>query len=119
MIMTDRGRLDLYSPKRQNQDSFLTNVKEIIKCLHDISAEIPENLATVSQGPNANVSVRTTASLQLMVYQVNHLQPQLTGLKLLLFQLTRAGHFTHNTPGHATRSASNTCRREIWLGATG
>ncbi|KAK7217776.1 hypothetical protein V2G26_005779 [Clonostachys chloroleuca] len=67
--VTSRILIDLYSPKRQNQDSFLTNVKEIIKCLHDISAEIPENLATVSQGPNANVSVRTTASLQLMVYQ--------------------------------------------------
>ncbi|CAG9936364.1 unnamed protein product [Clonostachys rosea f. rosea IK726] len=67
--VTSRILIDLYSPKRQNQDSFVTNVKEIIKCLHDISGEIPENLATVAHGPNANVSVRTTASLQLMVYQ--------------------------------------------------
>ncbi|CAG9985013.1 unnamed protein product [Clonostachys byssicola] len=67
--VTSRILIDLYSPKRQNQDSFVPDVKEIIKCLHEISGEIPENLATVAHGPNANVSMRTTASLQLMVYQ--------------------------------------------------
>ncbi|KAF4960069.1 hypothetical protein FSARC_10564 [Fusarium sarcochroum] len=67
--ITSRILIDLYSPKRQNQDSFVLDVKEIIKCLHNISREIPENLETVAHGPNANVSVRTTASLQLMLYQ--------------------------------------------------
>ncbi|KAH7267784.1 uncharacterized protein BKA55DRAFT_671583 [Fusarium redolens] len=67
--VTSRILIDLYNPKRQNQDSFVLDVKEIIRCLHDISSEIPENLATVAHGPNANVSVRTTASLQLMLYQ--------------------------------------------------
>ncbi|KAI3577525.1 hypothetical protein IWW34DRAFT_807720 [Fusarium oxysporum f. sp. albedinis] len=67
--VTSRILIDLYSRKRQNQGSFVHDVKEIIRCLHDISSEIPENLATVAHGPNANVSVRTTASLQLMLYQ--------------------------------------------------
>ncbi|EXL60886.1 hypothetical protein FOCG_00158 [Fusarium oxysporum f. sp. radicis-lycopersici 26381] len=67
--VTSRILIDLYSPNRQHQDSFVHDVKEIIRCLHDISSEIPENLATVAHGPNANVSVRTTASLQLMLYQ--------------------------------------------------
>ncbi|KAF5265336.1 hypothetical protein FOXYS1_3850 [Fusarium oxysporum] len=68
--VTSRILIDLYSPNRQHQDSFVHDVKEIIRCLHDISSEIPENLATVAHGPNANVSVRTTASLQLMLYQL-------------------------------------------------
>ncbi|KAH7208668.1 hypothetical protein DER44DRAFT_823308 [Fusarium oxysporum] len=67
--VTSRILIDLYSPNRQHQDSFVHDVKEIIRCLHDISSEIPENLATVAHGPNANVFVRTTASLQLMLYQ--------------------------------------------------
>ncbi|KAG7419966.1 putative transcriptional regulatory protein [Fusarium oxysporum f. sp. rapae] len=67
--VTSRILIDLYNPKRQNQDSFVQDVKDIIRCLHDISSEIPENLAKVAHGPNANVSVRTTASLQLMLYQ--------------------------------------------------
>ncbi|KAI7765278.1 hypothetical protein LZL87_009807 [Fusarium oxysporum] len=68
--VTSRILIDLYNPKRQNQDSFVQDVKDIIRCLHDISSEIPENLAKVAHGPNANVSVRTTASLQLMLYQL-------------------------------------------------
>ncbi|KAL5605941.1 hypothetical protein FOVSG1_006088 [Fusarium oxysporum f. sp. vasinfectum] len=68
--VTSRVLTDLYSPKRQSQDSFVLDVKEIIKCLHEISREIPENLATVADGPNSHIFVRTNASLQLMLYQV-------------------------------------------------
>jgi hypothetical protein len=77
------------------------DVKEIIRCLHDISSEIPENLATVAHGPNANVSVRTTASLQLMLYQVSRFLLEAYSTKHIILEASSSVEADRHRPPYS------------------
>lgn len=58
-------------PKPRTQRDFVLNVQEILRSLYDISHEIPTETAMASNGVGRNVSIRTNASLQLMLYEVS------------------------------------------------
>ncbi|KNB17907.1 hypothetical protein FOXG_15612 [Fusarium oxysporum f. sp. lycopersici 4287] len=115
--VTSRVLTDLYSPKRQNQDSFVLDVKEIIKCLHEISREIPENLATIAERPNSRVSVRTNASLQLMLYQATLLtiRPVMLHVAHLILagESSNLEHLGNSSLAQLCRASAEASRRVV------
>lgn len=71
-------------PKPRTQRDFILNVQEILRSLYDISHEIPADAARTSNGVVRDVSIRTNASLQLMLYEVTFLFVHLACLGCLL-----------------------------------
>ncbi|KAL4933954.1 uncharacterized protein BDV17DRAFT_71121 [Aspergillus undulatus] len=59
----------LYSSTPQAEDIFISNVQSIIRSLYDISDEIPMELATNTPRSKQDLTLRTSAALQLMFYQ--------------------------------------------------
>ena len=62
--------LVLYGPELQTEATFVPNVQEIVKSLYDISQEIPSESITDVPGTGRDLTLRTTAALHLMLYQV-------------------------------------------------
>ncbi|KAL2678659.1 hypothetical protein Neosp_009410 [[Neocosmospora] mangrovei] len=60
---------NLYGTKFESEEDFVSNAQQIIKNLFDISTEIPSEQFLNLAGSNSNVSLRTAASLHLMLYQ--------------------------------------------------
>lgn len=60
----------LYGSTIQTEDTFISNVQSIIRSLCDISDEIPLELATGMPKLGHDLSLRTSAALHLMFYQV-------------------------------------------------
>ncbi|KAL2208297.1 hypothetical protein CC79DRAFT_1357747 [Sarocladium strictum] len=60
----------LYGPNNErSEDDFVSKVQEIIHSLYEISNELPSKLSTDVSGPGPALSIRTSASLQLMLLQ--------------------------------------------------
>jgi hypothetical protein len=83
------------------QRDFVLNVQEILRSLYDISHEIPAEAAIASNGVGMDVSIRTNASLQLMLYEVTIL----VGSSSLPQLLTRflLGDTIDHPPHYASR----------------
>lgn len=60
----------LYGSTLQTEDTFISNVQSIIRSLYDISDEIPLELTTGMPKLGHELSLRTSAALHLMFYQV-------------------------------------------------
>lgn len=60
----------LYGSTLQTEDTFISNVQSIIRSLYDISDEIPLELTTGMPKLGRELSLRTSAALHLMFYQV-------------------------------------------------
>jgi proline utilization trans-activator len=60
----------LYGSTLQTEDTFISNVQSIIRSLYDISDEIPLELATGMPKLGNDLTLRTSAALHLMFYQV-------------------------------------------------
>lgn len=60
----------LYGIKSKNEEEFVVNAQQIIKDLLDIANEISSEKSLNLTGSDSNMSLRTTASLHLMLYQV-------------------------------------------------
>ncbi|KAL4952640.1 hypothetical protein BDW69DRAFT_185233 [Aspergillus filifer] len=59
----------LYGSTPQAEDTFVSNVQNIIRGLYDISDEIPMELSTGMPKAERDLSLRTSAALHLMFYQ--------------------------------------------------
>lgn len=60
----------LYGKELQTEQVLVPHVQSIVKTLYDISKEIPSELDTNLQFSGAKLTLRTVASLHLMLYQV-------------------------------------------------
>lgn len=68
-IVTDT-LLVLYNPEDESESTFIPHVQDIVKSLYQISQEIPSDAVTDVYNLGRDQSLRTTASLHLMLFQV-------------------------------------------------
>lgn len=68
-IITDT-LLVLYNPEDESESTFIPHVQDIVKSLYQISQEIPSDAVTDVYNLGRDQSLRTTASLHLMLFQV-------------------------------------------------
>lgn len=61
---------DLYGKETETEQTFVSNVQDIVQTLYDISQNIPSELDTSMRNSGSDLSLRTTAMLHLMLYQV-------------------------------------------------
>jgi hypothetical protein len=61
---------DLYGKEAETEQTFVSNVQDIVQTLYDISQDIPSELDTSMRNFGSDLSLRTTAMLHLMLYQV-------------------------------------------------
>ncbi|OJJ34682.1 hypothetical protein ASPWEDRAFT_474326 [Aspergillus wentii DTO 134E9] len=59
----------IYGPHPHTEDAFIPSVREIVQSIFDISQEIPSESTTSYPGLTPESSIRTSAYLQLMLYQ--------------------------------------------------
>ncbi|KAH8888953.1 hypothetical protein GQ53DRAFT_653257, partial [Thozetella sp. PMI_491] len=59
----------LYSPKVQSEDVFVPNVMAIMRSLHEISNDLPADFTASFHDLSPRLSMKTAASLHLMLYQ--------------------------------------------------
>ncbi|RTE70027.1 hypothetical protein BHE90_015583 [Fusarium euwallaceae] len=113
--VTGQIMTNLYSTKFENEEDFVTNAQQIIKSLFDISTEIPSEQFLNLTGSNSNVSLRTAASLHLMLYQTALLA--IRPLMLRITQLILSGdqppsaELTGGTQGKLSKTCSEAARR--------
>lgn len=60
----------LYNPEDESEHTFIPHVQDIVKSLYEISQEIPSDSVTDVYNLGRDQSLRTTASLHLMLFQV-------------------------------------------------
>ncbi|EEU33481.1 uncharacterized protein NECHADRAFT_98443 [Fusarium vanettenii 77-13-4] len=75
---------NLYGTKFESEEDFVSNAQQIIKNFFDISTEIPSEQFLNLAGSNSNVSLRTAASLHLMLYQT-----ALLAIRPLMLRITQ------------------------------
>ncbi|KAL6353953.1 hypothetical protein LRP88_12948 [Fusarium phalaenopsidis] len=106
---------NLYGTKFENEEDFVSNAQQIMKNLFDISTEIPSEQFLNLAGNNSNVSLRTAASLHLMLYQAALLA--IRPLMLRITQLILSGdrppsaELTGGTQGKLSKTCSEAARR--------
>lgn len=71
-IVTDT-LIVLYNPEDESESTFIPHVQDIVKSLYQISQEIPSDAVTDVYNLGRDQSLRTTASLHLMLFQVSKL----------------------------------------------
>ncbi|CAH0055038.1 unnamed protein product [Clonostachys solani] len=78
------GRIisDLYGKEAETEQAFVSNVQDIVQTLYDISQSIPSELETSMRNSGSDLSLRTTAMLHLMLYQVRSGKPVASGSSL-------------------------------------
>uniref|UniRef100_A0A0D2XQ09 Transcription factor domain-containing protein n=1 Tax=Fusarium oxysporum (strain Fo5176) TaxID=660025 RepID=A0A0D2XQ09_FUSOF len=61
----------LYNPEDESESTFIPHVQDIVKSLYQISQEIPSDAVTDVYNLGRDQSLRTTASLHLMLFQLH------------------------------------------------
>ncbi|RSL67364.1 hypothetical protein CEP53_003010 [Fusarium sp. AF-6] len=97
--VTGQIMTNLYGTKFENEGGFFTNAQQIIKNLFDISTEIPSEQFLNLSGSNSNVSLRTAASLHIMLYQT------------ALGDQPPSAELTGGTQGKLSKTCSEAARR--------
>jgi hypothetical protein len=86
--------LVLYNPEDESEHTFIPRVQDIVKSLYEISQEIPSDSVTDVYNLGRDQSLRTTASLHLMLFQVCE-------------SLTQKNNYTNHRIGDHTYDSSN------------
>ncbi|KAF4970762.1 hypothetical protein FSARC_2275 [Fusarium sarcochroum] len=112
----------LYNPEDESEHNFIPHVQDIVKSLYEISQEIPSDSVTDVYNLGRDQSLRTTASLHLMLFQATILTIRpimLHAAKLILSGHGPTGEQLHASPlGRLSRTCAEAARRQLKVVAT-
>ncbi|KAF4991518.1 hypothetical protein FGRMN_7762 [Fusarium graminum] len=112
----------LYNPEDEPEHTFIPRVQDIVKSLYEISQEIPSDSVTDVYNLGRDQSLRTTASLHLMLFQATILTIRpimLHAAKLILGGNGPTGEQLHASPlGRLSRTCAEAARRQLKVVAT-
>ncbi|KAH7197884.1 uncharacterized protein B0J16DRAFT_352636 [Fusarium flagelliforme] len=112
----------LYNPEDESEHTFIPHVQDIVKSLYEISQEIPSDSVTDVYNLGRDQSLRTTASLHLMLFQATILTIRpimLHAAKLILSGHGPTGEQLHASPlGRLSRTCAEAARRQLKVVAT-
>ncbi|OBS19696.1 hypothetical protein FPOA_11421 [Fusarium poae] len=112
----------LYNPEDESEHTFIPRVQDIVKSLYEISQEIPSDSVTDVYNLGRDQSLRTTASLHLMLFQATILTIRpimLHAAKLILSGHGPTGEQLHASPlGRLSRTCAEAARRQLKVVAT-
>ena len=93
----------LYNPEDESEHTFIPHVQDIVKSLYEISQEIPSDSVTDVYNLGRDQSLRTTASLHLMLFQVRR-DAEFIGMDHTNICI---GNYSYNQTDHASCCKAN------------